>query len=50
MPLKVDSRPATGAGGADVGRKNTAEQKDTEEDGGKTKLPAPPARRQRGEE
>lgn len=44
--MKVDSRTATGAEGDDFCRKNEAEQKDTEEDNGKAKLPGPPAHMQ----
>lgn len=44
LPMKVDSRTATGAEGGDFCRKNEAEQ-DTEEDNGKAKLPGPPAHR-----
>lgn len=46
--MKVDSRTTTGAEGDDFWRKKEAEQKDTEEESGKTKLLGPPANRQHG--
>lgn len=48
--MKVDSRTTTGAEGDDFWRKKEAEQKDTEEESGKTKLLGPLANRQHGGE
>ena len=43
LPVKVDSRTATGVEGGGSCSKNEANRKDAEEDNRKTKIPGPPA-------